>query len=272
MKKATRGGRARRPGDPAAPVSGTRTARAPRSAPLNAPVALGDASPYVPESRSLPVLARASLGCRGCHLYRYATQTVFGAGPRGASLFLIGEQPGDREDLEGKPFVGPAGRVLARGLEAARIPRDEVYVTNAVKHFKFELRGKRRIHKKPGAVEISACLPWLEAEIDAVRPRVIVCLGATAEKSISRGDPLGAVVIRTLHPSAVLRAPDHAGREKLYKVFVADLRKVRRAAQKAPPAQSSRRPSSGEGRSLAFASSSSSSPGASRNALASGPK
>ena len=250
-----------------APSGGRAASRADRA---GARVALGDASPFVPASRSLSTLARAARTCRGCHLYREATQTVFGAGPRGASMLLVGEQPGDREDLEGKPFVGPAGRVLERGLRAAGIPREEVYVTNAVKHFKFELRGKRRIHKKPGAAEISACRPWLEAELDAVRPGVVVCLGATAEKSVSRGGAPDAVVVRTLHPSAVLRAPDHAGREKLYKIFVADLRKARRAARFPARAQSSRGSSSGA-RERAF-SSSASSPEEGRSALAPAPK
>jgi DNA polymerase len=232
-----------------------------------------DATPFVPRTRSLPALARAARACRGCHLYRRATQTVFGEGRRSAAIVLVGEQPGDREDREGRPFVGPAGRVLARGLADAKIPRDDVYVTNAVKHFKFEPRGKRRIHKKPGMLETMACHPWLEAELDAIRPRVVVCLGATAEKSLSRGGGAdGAAVIRTLHPSAVLRAPDHAGREKLYRAFLTDLRKARRAAAKEGGARRPQSSRSSSTRRSAASGAPGPSPGASRSRLASEPK
>src|SRR3982751_3599832 len=136
------------------------------------------ASEFVPASRSLATLRRAAAGCRGCPLGADATQTVFGAGPRKAELMLVGEQPGDREDVEGEPFVGPAGRILERALEAAEIDREDVYLTNAVKHFKWRARGKRRLHQTPRAGEVEACKPWLEAELDAVRPRALLALGA----------------------------------------------------------------------------------------------
>jgi DNA polymerase len=195
------------------------------------------AASWVPESRSLSALKSAAADCRGCDLYTRATQVVFGAGPRRARIVLIGEQPGDREDLEGAPFVGPAGGVLRRALAEAGLGPDDVYVTNAVKHFSWEPRGKRRLHKKPRTSEIEACRPWLDAELDAVSPKLIVCLGATAAQTIlgrafrltmHRGEVIrgkGAVpVLATIHPSAVLRAPDHAGREAAYEGFVADLR------------------------------------------------
>src|SRR5579859_1360320 len=145
---------------------------------------LSGAAPYVPEHATLPVLARAVQACKGCDLYKHATQAVLGEGPASARVVMIGEQPGDREDLAGKPFVGPAGRVLDQALEEAGIVRTDVYVTNAVKHFKFEERGKRRIHKKPSTGEIAACHPWLEAELAQVRPQVVVCLGATAAHAV----------------------------------------------------------------------------------------
>ena len=195
-----------------------------------------DASPFVPPSRSLEVLRRGARGCRGCPLYKRATQTVFGEGPARSRLVLVGEQPGDREDREGAPFVGPAGRLLDEALEKAGLSRRQVYVTNAVKHFKFEERGKRRIHKKPGAAEIVACRPWLAAELDAVRPRVIVCLGVTAAGAVDRllraevSTAAPPRVVRTLHPSAVLRAPDHESRQALSTRLVRDLRTARAAA------------------------------------------
>jgi DNA polymerase len=195
------------------------------------------AARFVPHNRSLTTLRAAARSCEGCDLYKYATQTVFGEGSRGAALLLIGEQPGDQEDLLGRPFVGPAGEVLDRALEEAGVTRDEAYVTNVVKHFKFEERGKRRIHKKPGTVEIHACLPWLEAEVVAVEPQVLVCLGATAAQAVlGRNFRLmanhgrivrrasGPPAIATVHPSAVLRAPDPSAREKLYRLIVDDLR------------------------------------------------
>ncbi len=180
--------------------------------------------------------------CEGCDLYRFATQAVFGEGPADAAIVLVGEQPGNEEDKQGHPFVGPAGGILARALADAGIPRESVYVTNAVKHFKFEERGKRRIHKKPGATEIRACLPWLSAELLVVKPRVVVCLGATAalallgreyrltkERGTFRSKPQGPDITSTIHPSAVLRAPDEE-RETMYAGLVADLRKVREHA------------------------------------------
>jgi DNA polymerase len=188
---------------------------------------------------TLPVLARAAAGCRGCGLYCNATQTVFGAGPASALAMFIGEQPGDQEDRAGKPFVGPAGRLLDEVLEEVGIDRKLVYVTNAVKHFKFVPRGTRRIHAKPTAREIAACLPWLEAEASIVRPQAIVCLGATAAQALmgpgfritrDRGTVLphdwSPWWMATYHPSAVLRAPDPAARARLRGEFAADLGKL----------------------------------------------
>jgi len=182
------------------------------------------------------------MGCRGCHLWEHATQTVFGEGHPGLAVMLVGEQPGDQEDRNGHPFVGPAGRILNFALEKAGIDRSQVYVTNAVKHFKFEPRGKRRIHKKPNTLEIRACRPWLEAEINAVQPKVIVCLGATASQALlgsrfrlteSRGrllpSPFGQVVLATVHPSSLLRAPDETARRIGLEGFVHDLVVVREA-------------------------------------------
>jgi DNA polymerase len=175
--------------------------------------------------------------CRACDLYKHATQTVFGEGPAKATVMLIGEQPGDAEDLSGHPFVGPAGQLLDRALADAGIDRRAVYLTNAVKHFKFEPRGKRRIHKKPRASEIAACRPWLDAEIALVKPRVIVCLGATAAQALlgksfkvtaHRGvfvpSPLAPRVLATVHPSSILRAPDEEARRTEMRRFVSDLR------------------------------------------------
>jgi len=175
--------------------------------------------------------------CRACDLYKHATQTVFGEGPAKATVMLIGEQPGDAEDLSGHPFVGPAGQLLDRALADAGIDRRAVYLTNAVKHFKFEPRGKRRIHKKPRASEIAACRPWLDAEIALVKPRVIVCLGATAAQALlgksfkvtaQRGvfvpSPLAPRVLATVHPSSILRAPDEEARRTEMRRFVSDLR------------------------------------------------
>ena len=200
------------------------------------------AAPFVPESTSVRVLNAAAHECRGCDLYKTATQVVFGAGPKKARVMFVGEQPGDQEDRQGQPFVGPAGALLDKALDDAGIPRDEVYVTNAVKHFKWEPRGKRRIHKKPRASEIKACRPWLEAELRAVKPAVIVCLGATAAQSVfgsqfklmqQRGQVLPSTLapqaVATIHPSAVLRAPDSEGRREAYEMLVADLKVVARA-------------------------------------------
>lgn len=191
----------------------------------------------VPDTSSLREIARAACHCTACPLYKHATQTVFGEGPKSARMLLIGEQPGDSEDLSGKPFVGPAGKIMDRALEEAGIERKEVYVTNVVKHFKWEPRGKRKIHKKPSARDIAACRPWLEAELRLVRPRMVVCLGATAAQTVfgpafrvtrDRGkvlsSPLAAKVVATVHPSSLLRQPDPESREREYKRFVADLR------------------------------------------------
>jgi DNA polymerase len=200
----------------------------------------GSAADFIPPHPTLPTLRAASTGCRGCDLYMVGTQTVFGEGPRGARLMVVGEQPGDAEDKAGRPFVGPSGKLLDRALDAAGIDRDDVYVTNAVKHFKWakDARTTRRIHKTPNAGEVRACRPWLDAEIALVRPRVIVCLGATAAKSLlgrsfsvmkQRGtaveSDLAAAVFATVHPSAVLRAPNDQ-RVIAERLFIADLRKV----------------------------------------------
>ena len=200
------------------------------------------AAPFVPKTSSVRVLKVAAHECRGCDLYKTATQVVFGAGPRAARVMFVGEQPGDQEDRQGEPFVGPAGAMLDKALEAAGIPRGQVYVTNAVKHFKWEPRGKRRIHKKPRASEIKACRPWLEAELRAVSPAIVVCLGATAAQSVfgsqfkltqQRGrvlpSSLAPRVVATIHPSAVLRAPDSEGRDQAFKMLVADLKVVTKA-------------------------------------------
>ena len=201
----------------------------------------GTAAPLIPPRPSVPRLRRAAATCRACHLWMCGTQTVFGEGPGGARVMLVGEQPGDREDKEGRPFVGPAGRLLDEVLESAGLDRGDVYVTNAVKHFKWEAaaRGERRIHKKPNAGEIKACRPWLDAEIRVVRPALVVCLGATAAQALlgkafritrDRGKPVqipeGPMAIATMHPSAVLRVPDSAGRAQARKDMVADLKAV----------------------------------------------
>jgi uracil-DNA glycosylase family protein len=201
----------------------------------------GAAVDLVPERPTVQKLKDAAAGCRACRLWREATQTVFGEGTRAAEVMLVGEQPGDREDLAGRPFVGPAGRLLDQALEEAGIDRRKVYVTNVVKHFKFTRRGKRRIHKRPAADEIAACRPWLEAELDVVRPRVLVCLGATAAQAIlgrtfrvtrQRGrfveSDLAPLVTATIHPSAILRAPDDATRPEEMEAFVRDLSLVAR--------------------------------------------
>jgi DNA polymerase len=191
----------------------------------------------VPDTKSLARLDAAAQSCRGCELYKNATQAVFGAGPKTARLVLVGEQPGDQEDKQGAPFVGPAGMLLDDALAEAGIPREQVYVTNAVKHFKWEERGKRRLHKKPRASELTACRPWLEAELHAIGPALVVCLGASAAQSLlgpkfkllaSRGkllsSPLAEHVMATLHPSAVLRARDAESRRASRAMLVADLK------------------------------------------------
>jgi uracil-DNA glycosylase len=193
----------------------------------------------LPGRRSLRTLRMAARGCRACQLWRRATQTVFGEGSTKAEVMLVGEQPGNDEDLAGRPFVGPAGRLLSTALEEAGIDRDRIYVTNVVKHFKWEPRGKRRIHAKPNASEIGACRPWLDSEIAVVQPRVIVCLGATAAKaligasfkvSIQRGlfveSALAPLVTSTVHPSSILREQDSSSRHQAMRAFVRDLTKV----------------------------------------------
>src|SRR5438067_327260 len=192
-----------------------------------------------PDSSSLSSVREAAQNCTACHLYKRATQTVFGEGPKKASIMLVGEQPGDYEDLAGKPFVGPAGKIMDRALEEAGIDRRKVYVTNAVKHFRWEPRGKRRIHKKPNAEQIRACRPWLDAELAVVKPKVVVCLGATAAQAVigrtfrvtqHRGEfvdtELEPLVTATVHPSSILRAPDDRSRQAEMEAFVRDLRRV----------------------------------------------
>jgi uracil-DNA glycosylase len=195
----------------------------------------------VPEKRNLKALREAAVGCTACPLYRNATQTVFGEGRVHAPLVFIGEQPGDREDRQGRPFVGPAGALLDRALAEAGIDREAAYVTNAVKHFKWEPRGKRRLHKKPSDREVAACRPWLEAELKTIKPKVLVCLGGTAAMAIlgrdvrvlrDRGNIMEsefcAKTLITVHPSSLLRAPDEESRERNYQEFVEDLRTVAR--------------------------------------------
>ena len=221
------------------PIAAKRPARA-SAKPV---VATGSAADFIPAHPTLPKLRAASMTCRGCHLWTLGTQTVFGEGPKRARVMIVGEQPGDQEDRAGHPFVGPSGKLLDRALEEAGIDRGDVYVTNAVKHFKWERGEKsaRRIHKKPNDAEIRACHPWLEEEIRLVQPDVVVCLGATAAQSImgktfrvtkERGRavkaPNGSTVIATVHPSSVLRAPDASTRAQAEKEFFTDLKKVAR--------------------------------------------
>jgi DNA polymerase len=197
------------------------------------------AAEYVPERLSLPTLREAVQDCRGCALYANATQAVFGEGSAHAEVMLVGEQPGDKEDLAGRPFVGPAGRLLDEALDEAGVDRSRAYVTNAVKHFKWQGKGKRRIHQKPTWSESVACRPWLEAELAAVRPRVVVALGATAAQSLlgkdfrvtrQRGEPIGSPhaehVVATVHPSSILRQRDAGARRAELAAFVDDLRVV----------------------------------------------
>jgi len=204
------------------------------------------AAALIPRRPTLASLRRAAAGCRACPLWKRGTQTVFGEGPVGASLFLVGEQPGDREDIEGHPFVGPAGRLLDACLEEAGIDRREVYVTNVVKHFKWEPRGKKRIHQKPNSIEIGACRPWLESELAVVKPKALLCLGATAAQALwgpsfrvtkSRGQllpsPYAPVAAATVHPSSILRAPDSRTRKLETARFVKDLQRVAKALEAA---------------------------------------
>ena len=202
------------------------------------PVATGSAADFLPDRLTLPALRKAAAGCKGCHLWQVGTQTVFGEGARGAEVMFVGEQPGDQEDRAGQPFVGPAGRVLDEALVEAGIDRSTTYVTNAVKHFKWQARGKRRIHQKPNWAEMTACRPWLEAELAVVKPRVLVLLGATAAQSLlgrefrvtqHRGEllesDLAEAVTATVHPSSILRGePDE--RDKNFAAFVDDLKLV----------------------------------------------
>jgi DNA polymerase len=202
-------------------------------------------SDLLPDRPTLPGVREIAAGCKACDLYKRGTQTVFGEGPPKAELMLVGEQPGDAEDLAGRPFVGPAGRLLDTALEEAGIDRSQVYVTNVVKHFKWEPRGKRRIHAKPNAAEIGACRVWLEVEIALVKPRVLVCLGATAAQALlgksfkvsqQRGtvvpSPLAPIVSATVHPSSILRAPDDETRREEMRRFVKDLRTIAREISK----------------------------------------
>src|SRR2546421_11418961 len=200
----------------------------------------------VPETNSLAKVAAAAKECTACPLYKKATQTVFGEGPTHATMFMIGEQPGDYEDVAGKPFVGPAGKILDRALAEAGINRDEVYVTNAVKHFKWEPRGKRRIHQKPNSREMAACRPWMEAEMRLVKPKMVICLGSTAGQAFfgpsfrvtrERGKVLSSKlapkVVATVHPSSLLRQPDEVSRDREYAHFVVDLKAALKAVGEA---------------------------------------
>jgi len=197
------------------------------------------AAPFIPAKLTVPALQEAASSCTGCELYKQATQTVFGEGAGHAEIILVGEQPGDQEDRAGHPFIGPAGKILDKALAEAGIARHDVYVTNAVKHFKWEPQGKRRKHKKPSAAEIAACRPWLEAEVKVLGPRVIVCLGVTAAQSVfgklvrlnemrgkSWSTAMGSNVFVTVHPSAILRHPEAAQRDEEYRRFVQDLRRI----------------------------------------------
>jgi DNA polymerase len=221
------------------------------SGPRKNPDAGGDGPPVtelIPDRPTVPKVRDAAQGCRACDLYKRGTQAVFGEGPSKADIMMVGEQPGDAEDLAGRPFVGPAGMLLDRALADAGIDRRRVYVTNVVKHFKWEPRGKRRIHQKPNSAEIAACRPWLETEIALVKPRVLVCLGATAAQALlgpafkvsrQRGtfvpSPLAPRVIATVHPSSILRARDDETRRAEMQRFVADLARAARAlADKEP--------------------------------------
>jgi uracil-DNA glycosylase family protein len=210
-----------------------------KRAPSRAPKPGEPVSNLLPDRPTIDRVRAEAAGCKACDLYARGTQTVFGEGPKRAEIMLVGEQPGDAEDLAGHPFVGPAGKLLDRALEEAGIDRRTVYVTNVVKHFKWEPRGKRRIHAKPNAGEISACRPWLDTEIALVKPRVLVCLGATAAQALlgktfkvtrQRGEliesSLAPLVIATVHPSSILRAPDEEARREEMKRFVADLKRV----------------------------------------------
>jgi DNA polymerase len=214
-----------------------REAESPDAAPGRIEPPAPGAAGFVPGGAGLPELRQAATRCTGCDLYRHATRTVFGQGPADARIVLVGEQPGDQEDLRGAPFVGPAGEVLDRALAEVGLAREQLYVTNAVKHFKFVPRGKRRIHQTPGTVEITACRPWLEAELGLIRPETLVCLGATATRAVLGpafrvmrehgrvvATPWAPRTLATLHPSAVLRGEDEAAQARLYRMLADDLR------------------------------------------------
>ena len=199
------------------------------------------AADFLPPRRTLKALREAARSCKGCDLYENATQTVFGEGARTASVVFVGEQPGDQEDRQGRPFAGPAGRLLDKALADAQIPRGQVYVTNAVKHFKFIWRGKRRLHQKPSIRQVTACRPWLEAEIEVLRPKLLVCMGAVAAQSVigkavpitqSRGkflkSDLGPLTFITIHPSAMYRHPEKKEQEKEYRRFAEEMKLVGR--------------------------------------------
>jgi uracil-DNA glycosylase family protein len=224
---------------------------------IRSPEGYPGAEAFLPEQRDLATLRRAAESCRGCDLWEKSTQVVFGEGPEDAELVLVGEQPGDREDIEGHPFVGPAGRVLDEGLEAVGIDRSRVYLTNSVKHFRWEARGRRRLHKKPSRWEVVACTPWLTSELAALTPRVLVLMGATAAQSLlgagfsvlkQRGrvpdGPAGLVTVATVHPSAILRVPREQRREQMA-AFVDDLRLAADLAARSAPRRSARARSTG---------------------------
>ena len=202
----------------------------------------GTAAPLIPPRPTVKKLQLAAAECKACHLWKTGTQTVFGEGKPTSTVMFVGEQPGNSEDLQGRPFVGPAGNLLDKALDEAGIDRSRVYVTNVVKHCKWEPRGKRRIHKKPNAAEINACRPWLQAEIDVIKPRVIICLGSTAAQAVIGpkfkvstqrasfvDSPLAPFVTATVHPSSILRAPSDDQRRLEMARFIADLKKIRKA-------------------------------------------
>jgi uracil-DNA glycosylase len=258
MAAAGRGGAARRAVAPAAEVKASAAAAnanagmagKARAVEAKAPAEEGvPVEALIPSRPTVGKLREAAAGCRACHLWKLGTQTVFGegAGPAADAIMLVGEQPGDQEDLRGHPFVGPAGALLWRAIDEAGLDRSRIYVTNAVKHFKWEPRGKRRIHKKPDINEMNACHPWLDAEIAAVRPHAIVCLGATATRAVlgpsvkvmqHRGQlqdsELAPIVTVTVHPSSILRAPDSDARRVAMEQFVADLKGVARHVARRP--------------------------------------
>ena len=211
---------------------------------MHFPHVVKDASPLIPSRPTIKKLQTVAAGCQACDLWKTGTQTVFGEGRQTSTVMFVGEQPGDKEDLSGRPFVGPAGGLLDKALVEAGIDRTKVYVTNVVKHFKWEPRGKRRIHKKPNAAEINACRPWLEAEVQVIKPRAIICLGSTAAQAVigpkfkvstQRAtfvqSPLAPLVTATVHPSSILRAPSDEARRTEMERFIDDLTKIRKAIE-----------------------------------------